>query len=98
MAIKEMDCLELAEQFKKMCASGHVDGDIIYRFLMYVVPLYEASKKQLVSEALTQGVKELTDWLWEDPMNPTPYSQIRVLKEIAKELNITIQDATRTSE
>jgi hypothetical protein len=97
MAIKQLDVIALAEDLNKLISEGKADSYVMYRFLLHVIPQYEATKKQLCADALNQGARELMDWIWEDPMNPTPYSQLTTLKKIAEELKITINDATGES-
>lgn len=97
MAIEQMDVVNLTRIFNDLCKEGSDDSDTMYRFIQnHLIPHYEATKKQLCADALHQGAKELIDWIWEDPMNPTPYSQLETLKNIAKELQITLNDG-RTS-
>ena len=88
----EMDVADLTRMFNNICNDSHDDGDAMYRFLLYLIPQYEATKKQLVAAALDQGARELIDWIWEDPLDPTPYNRLNTLKKIAEELKISIKD------
>lgn len=92
VALKKLDSVDLAQTFKEMCANGNVDSDVIFRFMQHVMPLYEASKKELLAELYTVGARELIDWIWEDPLDPTPYSRLHALKEIAKEFSIATNE------
>ena len=93
-----MDSVELSNVFKEMCANGQVDSDVIYRFIEHVLPLYEASKKELLAELYEVGARELIDWIWEDPSDPTPYSRLATLKAIANEFTlVTKEDYGRTN-
>lgn len=99
VALRNLDSVDLAHTFKQMCADGNVDSDVIFRFMQYVMPLYEASKKELLAEVYAVGARELIDWIWEDPLNPTPYSRLNALKDIAREFSIaTNEQDGRTNE
>ncbi len=97
MAIKELDLVDLTRRFNSIVSEELTDSTQLYQFLMEVIPVYEATKRQLVAKALEAGARELVDWIWEDPMDPTPYSHLNTLKQIAKELHITIDKDGRTN-
>jgi hypothetical protein len=97
MAVKELDLVDFSEKFKEIINKKGLDSTSLYQFLMDVIPVYEATKRKLVAEALEAGARQLIDWIWDDPMDPTPYSRLDVLKNLAKELNITIDEDGRTN-
>ena len=89
-----MDRVEVARVFNEICANGHASAETMYEFLMKVIPMYEAEKRELCAKAIKMGMTDLVDRMWEDPLDGNIYSMMHTLDRIANYLNIST-DAIR---
>lgn len=90
MAIQNMDSDEILEKFYKLCQHGS-DGDCLIRFLEYLFPLYESSKKAALTEIIRACHRSLIDETWDNPDDNYLHGRLNELKKIAEELDIDIK-------
>jgi len=94
MVIKEMDHVDLLDQFNDLRAKG-AGVDCMLKFLRYALPSYESEKRKLLSQEIDQTFIAISDQIMEDPSDVYNFSDMSKLKKLAKHLNIKINASNK---